>query len=89
MENQDLIMFNKLSCKRHLNLNKLMKEHFSKQKTSETIKTQKLLSPNIEFSQMSDLVKTMFFLENQTRLLDTEEFLSRFKSFEEPKIDII
>ena len=45
-------------------------------------------STKTEYSQMSDIQKTQFLLGNQTRLIDTEEFINEFQSFEEPTVDI-
>lgn len=67
-----IVKFNKVSSERHLSLNKLMREHFS----NET-----------EFSKLSDIQKTQFFLGNKIRLTDTEEFTNKFVSYEEPTIE--
>jgi len=81
--------FNEVSRKRHLDLNKLMKEHFSKKENifNQTPPLLENLATEINFNQMSDIKKALFFLNNEPRLLDTEEFISKYKSFEEPKIE--
>jgi len=75
MKNNDPVKFNKASHKRHLNINELMKDFFSNGFSEQT--------------QMSDIQKTQFLLGNQMRLLDTEEFISEYQSFEEPTVDIL
>lgn len=44
-------------------------------------------STKTEYSQMSDIQKTQFLLGNKTRLMDIEEFMNEFQSFEEPTVD--
>lgn len=73
MKNNAPVKFNDVSRKRHLNINALMKDIYSVH--------------NDEFSQMPDTQKTHYFLGNKTRLQDIEEFISEFKSFEEPRVD--
>jgi hypothetical protein len=73
MKNNDPIEFYKVSQKRHLNINDLMKDFFSDGFNGQT--------------QMSDFQKTQSLLCNQTRLLDAKEFIDEFQSFEEPTID--